>query len=517
MTTGVSAEARAAASAATSARRPPSRRRPQAQEKLTPNSRFRSELDYELLLLFAKNELSAAVTTPLLAVIVAVGAMFWAPPAQLLLWLATVFFAKGLLISLCRQFLKTPPAEVKARAWRAKMTAAEFLYGLSWAAVAFVSAGAAGEAAHTFVFAALLIVISMRMLFASPVMPIVFAGTLPMAAAIVVRFALLDNPFYWAMAAMAIGVYVYFIWLMKGTNATVTAMMGFRAEKDALIAELEQAKSISDDARARAEEASQAKSRFLATMSHELRTPLNAILGFSEIMRSEILGTHENPVYKEYANDIHQSGQHLLNLINEILDISRIESGRYELHEAPVTLAIVVEDCQRLLWLRAETKGLRIIEQFEPDLPQLWADERAMRQICLNLLSNAIKFTPPRGTITLAIGETESGGQFLSVKDTGPGIPENEIPRVLKSFGQGSLAHQTAEGGTGLGLPITKGLAELHDGTFELKSRLRQGTEVKVSFPRARVMETRPPIADPARWLKDRHNAPGAMGAGAKT
>jgi two-component system cell cycle sensor histidine kinase PleC len=176
------------------------------------------------------------------------------------------------------------------------MMAAEFLYGLSWAAVAFVSAGSAGEAAHTFVFAALLIVISMRMLFASPVMPIVYAGTLPMAAAIVVRFALLDNPYYWAMAAMAVGVYVYFIWLMSGTNATVTAMIGFRAEKDALIAELEQAKSISDEARARAEEANQAKSRFLATMSHELRTPLNAILGFSEIMRSEILGTHENPV-----------------------------------------------------------------------------------------------------------------------------------------------------------------------------------------------------------------------------
>jgi two-component system cell cycle sensor histidine kinase PleC len=252
-------------------------------------------------------------------------------------------------------------------------------------------------------------------------------------------------------------------------------------------------------------------------MSHELRTPLNAILGFSEIMRSEILGAHENPVYKEYANDIHQSGQHLLNLINEILDISRIESGRYELHEVPVALATVVEDCQRLLRLRAETKALRIIEQFEPELPQLWADERAMRQICLNLLSNAIKFTPSGGTITLAIGETESGGQFLSVKDTGPGIPENEIPRVLKSFGQGSLAHQTAEGGTGLGLPITKGLAELHDGTFELKSSLRQGTEVKVSFPRKRVMEPLPRIVEPARWLKDRQSPSSAMGAGAET
>ena len=283
----------------------------------------------------------------------------------------------------------------------------------------------------------------MRMLFASTVMPIVYAGTLPMTVAIVIRFALLDNPFYWAMAAMAVGVHIYFIWLMNGLNSTVVAMLEFRAEKDALIAELEQSKSISDEARLSAEEANLAKSRFLATMSHELRTPLNAILGFSEIMRAEILGPHNNPTYKEYAGDIHQSGQHLLNLINEILDISRIEAGRYELHEAPLDLADVVEDCHRLMRLRAENKGLKIVEAFEANLPQLWADERAIRQICLNLLSNAIKFTPTGGTVTLKVGRTGTGGQFLSVKDTGPGIPESEIPRVLKSFGQGSLAHQT--------------------------------------------------------------------------
>ena len=190
MTAGVLAEARAAASAAVNATGRPSGGAHETRERLI----FRSELDYELLLLFAKNELSTAIATPLLAVIVAVGAMFWAPPAQLLLWLATVFLAKGLLISLCRQFLRTPREEAGPLTWRNKMMAAEFLYGLSWAAVAFVSAGSGGEAAHTFVFAALLIVISMRMLFAAPVMPIVYAGTLPMAAAIVVRFALLDNP-----------------------------------------------------------------------------------------------------------------------------------------------------------------------------------------------------------------------------------------------------------------------------------------------------------------------------------
>ena len=503
----VSAEAERVAPAAASHKRRASRSVQEAREKLTYKSGGKPEFEHELLLMFVRNELSAAVTTPLLAIIVAMGAMFWAPPRELLIWLGTVFVAKGILISLCRQFIKAPRDDAATPNWRAKITAAEFLYGVTWAGVAFISPDTQSEAAHTFIFASLLVVISMRMLFASTVMPIVYAGTLPMTVAIVIRFALLDNPFYWAMAAMAVGVHIYFIWLMSGLNSTVVAMLEFRAEKDALIAELEQSKSISEEARARAEEASLAKSRFLATMSHELRTPLNAILGFSEIMRSEILGPHNNPTYKEYAADIHQSGQHLLNLISEILDISRIEAGRYELREAPVDLAELAEDCHRLIRLRAESKGLKIVEAFEPNLPQLWADERAVRQICLNLLSNAIKFTPTGGTVTLKIGRTGTGGQFLSVKDTGPGIPENEIPRVLKSFGQGSLAHQTAEGGTGLGLPITKGLTELHDGSFELKSKLRYGTEVIITFPRKRVMEALPRMPEPREIEPERARA----------
>jgi two-component system cell cycle sensor histidine kinase PleC len=508
------AEAPPSASAGAKPKRRSFRSVQEAREKLVYKPGYRPEFEYELLMMFVRNELAAALTTPLLAIIVAMGAMFWAPPRALLIWLATVFVSKGILIALCRQFAKAPRDNAKTPAWRAKITAAEFLYGVCWAGVAFISAGTQVESAHIFIFATMIVVISMRMLFASTVMPIVYAGTLPMTAAIVIRFALLDNPFYWAMAAMAVGVHIYFIWLVNGLNSTVVAMLEFRAEKDALIAELEQAKANSDEARHRAEEANVAKSRFLATMSHELRTPLNAILGFSEIMRSEILGPHENPTYKEYASDIHRSGQHLLNLINEILDISRIEAGRYELHEAPVALGEVVEDCHRLMRLRAENKGLRIVEQLDPNLAQLWADERALRQICLNLLSNAIKFTPAGGTLTLTVGRTSEGGQYLSVKDTGPGIPEHEIPRVMKSFGQGSLAHQTAEGGTGLGLPITKGLTELHNGTFELKSKLRFGTEVIITFPRKRVMEALPRLAEPGEAAAAKPRSSWRIGAG---
>jgi two-component system cell cycle sensor histidine kinase PleC len=250
-----------------------------------------------------------------------------------------------------------------------------------------------------------------------------------------------------------------------------------------------------------------AKSRFLATMSHELRTPLNAILGFSEVMKTEIMGPMSSPIYRDYAANIHYSGTHLLNLINEILDLSRIEAGRYELRETPLRLVDVVEDCHRLLKLRAESKGLQIVEALDAELPQLWADERAVRQICLNLMSNALKFTPRGGYITLTVNATQDGGQRICVRDTGPGIPKEEIPKVLQAFGQGSLAHQTAEGGTGLGLPIVRNLIELHGGSFELLSEMRKGTEAIVCFPKQRVLQAMAPL-QPLGQERHRHPIP---------
>src|SRR5690606_17125570 len=176
------------------------------------------------------------------------------------------------------------------------------------------------------------------------------------------------------------------------------------------------------------------KSRFLATMSHELRTPLNAILGFSEVMATEVLGPLENATYREYANDINGSGRHLLHLINEILDLSRIEAERYQLTEEPVSLESVVEECCHLMELRARNKDIRLIQQYEPTLPRLFADERSLRQITLNLLSNAIKFAPSGGEVLVRVGWTAGGGQYVAVKDNGPGIPDEEIPIVLSAF-----------------------------------------------------------------------------------
>jgi two-component system cell cycle sensor histidine kinase PleC len=298
------------------------------------------------------------------------------------------------------------------------------------------------------------------------------------------------------LASLSVGAEIYFIMVANRLYLSAVSALEARGQLDSLVGELEQAKAKSDEAARRAEAANLAKSRFLAQMSHELRTPLNAILGFSEVMKSEILGAHSVPTYREYAGDIHDSGEHLLNLINEVLDLSRIEAGRYELNEEPVALAHVADDCHHLIKLRATNREITINERYETDLPKLWADERAVRQICLNLLSNAIKFTPQGGEVWVKVGWTASGGQYLSVRDNGAGIPEEEIPVVLSSFGQGSNAIKTAEQGAGLGLPIVKGLIDLHGGTFTLRSKLREGTEVIVTFPASRVVAALPAVDD---------------------
>ncbi|MGH1418247.1 MAG: sensor histidine kinase [Hyphomicrobiaceae bacterium] len=481
------------------------------RERLANGTNIKPEFEYELLSMFARNELGAAITMPALSIFFSLSAIFWAPALQAGLWLVLVIAAKMVLLRTAKRFLAHPRGDIDIKQWRRYFIMAEFMNGVTWAGFALVGVGVLGPSlfsenlfadnettllfsSHVFIFASLIILLAIRMTFASTLLPILHAGTIPMTAAVVGRLLMLGDPFYLALATMAIGVHVYFVFLAKGLNSTAVAMLEFRAQKDLLIAELEEEKLISDEARRRAESANKAKSRFLATMSHELRTPLNAIMGFSEVMKAEVFGKMSNPTYKEYAENIHHSGSHLLNLINEILDLSRIEAGRYELHEEPIRITDMAEDCHRLLKLRAEGKGLHIIENYQPNLPQVWADQRAIRQIILNLISNALKFTPRGGTITVTIATTQDDGQYLSVRDTGPGIPAEEIPKVLQAFGQGSLAHQTAEGGTGLGLPIVRSLIELHGGTFDLSSELRKGTVATITIPNNRILDSMAPL-----------------------
>jgi PAS domain S-box-containing protein len=235
-----------------------------------------------------------------------------------------------------------------------------------------------------------------------------------------------------------------------------------------------------------AEAASQAKSQFLAHMSHELRTPLNAIIGFSEVMRSELFGTMGSVQYRTYARDIHESGTHLLGLINDILDLSKVEAGRQELHEEDCDPEEMVTETLRVVAERAMAQGVRIDRHLQARLPALRADYRMIKQILLNLLSNAIKFTPEGGTIKLSVGTTPDGGLRFVVQDDGIGIPSDQVRRVLEPFVQVEGAFSRKYGGTGLGLPLSRTFVELHGGTLELSSAVGAGTTVVVTFPKER-------------------------------
>jgi signal transduction histidine kinase len=240
-------------------------------------------------------------------------------------------------------------------------------------------------------------------------------------------------------------------------------------------------------ARDQAEAASRAKSEFLASMSHELRTPLNAIIGFSEIMKYETLGPVGSVQYRGYAEDINDSGQHLLSLINDILDLSKVESGVDELIEENIEVPEILESVLRLVQQRAENGGLELELDIPQDLPSLRGDERKVKQILANLLTNAIKFTEPGGRVTLKVWCRVDSGFVFQIVDTGIGIAAENIPKALSQFGQVESSLNRNCEGTGLGLPLSKGLVELHGGYLDLQSQVGVGTTVTVRFPATRI------------------------------
>jgi two-component system cell cycle sensor histidine kinase PleC len=245
-------------------------------------------------------------------------------------------------------------------------------------------------------------------------------------------------------------------------------------------------------ARDEAERANRTKSEFLANMSHELRSPLNAIIGFAEIMKDQLFGPLGTPQYKEYSQDIWSSGTHLLELINDILDLSKIEAGKLDLQEEEVNIRDVVDTCVRLVANRAQKGEIKIHTDIAAEAPKLWADERKLKQILLNLLSNAVKFTRPGGTVSVTSTVAPTGDVVLRVIDTGIGIAANDIPKALAAFGQVDSSLSRKYEGTGLGLPLTKALVELHGGTLTLESQVNVGTTVCVSLPAVRARKRQP-------------------------
>lgn len=453
--------------------------------------------DREILGLHVDTLLQGAIAIPLLLMLVTGVGVYLSQQPAIVAWGVLSLCVHAIGIILARHVKRKEIAADRVVYWRNRLLATQFAIGLCWAIFVFQDSGNCDEITYGLFKGAVLLVA-----LAATAMGTFLLRNALLATFIPVVFALggltiqTGSPAYMSLTAVISTSLIFLVFMMNRLHRSNVHILSVQAEKDDLIAELEVAKSMSDEARRRAEEANLAKSRFLASMSHELRTPLNAILGFSEVMSSEVLGPLNNPTYKEYTGDIHRSGQHLLDLINEILDLSRIEAGKYDLNEEAVYLAEITDDCIGMVQLKARTKNIKITQQFESRMPAVWVDEKSMRQVTLNLLSNAVKFTPSGGEISVKVGWTAGGGQYLSIKDNGPGIPEEEIPVVLSAFGQGSIAIKSAEQGTGLGLPIVQAILAKHNGEFILRSKLREGTEVIAILPSKRVLQSIPAVSD---------------------
>jgi len=319
--------------------------------------------------------------------------------------------------------------------------------------------------------------------------PVFVAAVLPMATIFAVRI--------YSAAGMVPGVIAVLLpfWaayvIMMGLRGRhkIDGQMQMQFANEDLQAALRASTEEALRKRYEAESANSAKTTFLANMSHELRTPLNAILGFSDIISQQALGPGANGRYSEYARDIHTSGTHLLSLINDLLDVAKIEAGRMEIDPRPLDAAAMIESAERLMLPRSRARGQRLTHNVAPDLPLLVADERAVKQILLNLLSNAVKFTPEGGEIVVA-GHRMGQGLALCVTDNGPGIAPEKVERVFQPFSQIDNRYGRASGGTGLGLALVRGLAELHGGRAWIASTLGEGTTVSVYLP----LSVEPPV-----------------------
>jgi two-component system cell cycle sensor histidine kinase PleC len=258
-----------------------------------------------------------------------------------------------------------------------------------------------------------------------------------------------------------------------------------RFQVEDLARELEETRDEALRKRFEAETANASKTAFLANMSHELRTPLNAILGFSEIIAQECFGPAGSPRYKEYAFDIHSSGAHLLSLINDLLDVAKIEAGKMDIEPAALEVRRTFDTALKIMGTKTREKHQELIIDIDVSTPPLFADERALRQILINLVSNAVKFTPEHGRISVVTSQSRDGGFQILVEDNGPGIPREKLDRIFTPFSQVDNRYDRQAGGTGLGLALVRGLAELHGGRAWLESEYGKGCRAYVVLPAA--------------------------------
>lgn len=447
------------------------------------------EWQRELLVQFLRNQIRVTPAMPILALLLTVTSLQWNNIYVSLGWLTLALTCQAVQTFLCHLYFWRERSADEQREWIGMLSASELLTGVCWFLPLFLFWHDAGSMQQIYLIASVSAVIAVRLLIVNSFMPVLIAGTGVLTIGVALRCVWEAEPVYLALGGTIVALEAFLLMVARNLQETARDMLIFKAQKDILIADLRREKAKAEEEKKRAEEASQAKSAFLATMSHELRTPLNAIMGFSEIIKREMFGPLAVPAYKNYADDIHHSGHYLLALINDILDLSRIEAGRRELQDEPLSVLVAVEEVNHLLLLKAEEKSIDVHVDVPDTLPKIMADRRSVNQILINLMSNAVKFTPPGGFISISAARDPQGTLTVAIRDNGPGIPAHEIQMALGAFSRGSLATKKAIDGAGLGLPIAKGLMEVHGGSLSIRSAAGAGTEVAITFPAGRVLD----------------------------
>ena len=367
--------------------------------------------------------------------------------------------------------------------WYPRFILMQVAISASWGTLPWLMWEAGNVLNHLFLAAAVLSVVAALLVSRGSNMIMYVSSLVPISLMTTARFLTGDQTADLVIGCLSpcIGVQMWLTGRPLIRRMEEDSRLRFKVED--LARELEETRDDALHKRFEAEAANASKTAFLANMSHELRTPLNTILGFSEIISQECFGAVGNPRYKDYAGDIHSSGAHLLSLINDLLDIAKIEAGRMEIAPHPLEAARVFEVALKLVGAKAREKGQNLTITVEPSAPPLHADERALKQILINLVSNAVKFTPEGGRIEVVAGLARDGGFQIMVKDNGPGIPRDKLDKIFTPFSQVDNRYDRQAGGTGLGLALVRGLAELHGGRAWLESEYGKGCSVFVNLP----------------------------------